>query len=167
MSLAQYLQSHLLALAPRLGAGLAVFVAFWVGGALLDRIIRQVAHARRIDPDIGGLLARSARIGMLLFGAISGLGTLGINVTAMVAGLGLTGIALGLALKEIVSNALAGVLLLIYKPFKRHDLITVLGFEGKVAEINLRYTLLEGTGQQVFVPNTLLLTSTVCVKAEA
>lgn len=166
MGLSEYLRVYLLALAPRVGAGLAVFVAFWIGGAVLDRLIRRVAHARRVDPDIGGLLARSARIGMLLFGAISGLGTLGINVTAMVAGLGLTGIALGLALKEIVSNALAGVLLLIYKPFKRHDLITVLNFEGRVAEVNLRYTLLEGAGQRVFVPNTLLLTSTVCVKTE-
>lgn len=166
MGLSEQLGTHLLALAPRVGAGLAVFVAFWIGGAVLDRLIRRLANARRVDPDIGGLLARSAKIGMLLFGAVSGLGTLGINVTAMVAGVGLTGIALGLALKEIVSNALAGVLLLIYKPFKRHDLITVLGFEGKVAEINLRYTLLEGTGQRVFVPNTLLLTSTVCVKAE-
>jgi len=146
------------------GAGLVVFIAFWIGGVLFDRLIRRVGNARRVDPDISGLLARSAKIGMLLFGAVSGLGTLGINVTAMVAGLGLTGIALGLALKEILSNALAGVLLLIYKPFKRHDLITVQNFEGRVAEVNLRYTLLEAAGQRVYVPNTLLLTSAVCVK---
>lgn len=164
MTLDTYLWKHLLALAPRVGAGLVVFIAFWIGGLLLDRLIRRLGEARRVDPDISGLLARSAKIGMLLFGGVSGLGTFGINVTAMVAGLGLTGLALGLALKEILSNALAGVLLLIYKPFKRHDLITVLNFEGRVAEVNLRYTLLEGTGQQVFVPNTLLLTSAVCVK---
>lgn len=164
MTVGTYLWTYLLALAPRVGAGLVVFIAFWIGGVLFDRLIRRVGNARRVDPDISGLLARSAKIGMLLFGAVSGLGTLGINVTAMVAGLGLTGIALGLALKEILSNALAGVLLLIYKPFKRHDLITVQNFEGRVAEVNLRYTLLEAAGQRVYVPNTLLLTSAVCVK---
>lgn len=166
MTLGEQIAAYLWAFAPRAGAGLAVFVAFWIGGALLHTLIRRVASARRVDPDIGQLLARSAKIGMLLCGAISGLGTLGINVSAMVAGLGLTGIALGLALKEILSNALAGVLLLIYKPFKRHDFISVLSFEGRVAEVNLRYTLLEAAGQRVFVPNTLLLTSAVTVKVE-
>ncbi len=167
MTFGDYLRTHLLAVAPRVGAGLLVFVAFWAGGVVLERLIRRVGRARRVDPDVSGLLARSAKIGMLLFGAVSGLGTLGINVTAMVAGLGLTGIALGLALKEIVSNALAGVLLLVYKPFKREDLIKVLDFEGRVGEVDLRYTLLEGTGERVFVPNTLLLTSAVRVKVEA
>lgn len=167
MTLGDYLRTHLLAIAPRMGAGLVVFVAFWAGGVALERLLRRVARARRLDPDVCGLLARSAKIAMLLFGAVSGLGTLGINVTAMVAGLGLTGIALGLALKEIVSNALAGVLLMVYKPFKREDLIKVLDFEGRVGEVNLRYTLLEGAGERVFVPNTLLLTSAVRVKVEA
>jgi small-conductance mechanosensitive channel len=148
---------------PRLGAGLAVFVAFWAGGAAIRRLIHRVGESRKVDPDVVTLLANSAKIGMLLFGAISGLGTLGINVTAMVAGLGLTGIALGLALKEIISNALAGMLLLIYKPFKRNDEIAVLAFRGRVIEVNLRYTLLEIGQERVFIPNTLLATNAVSV----
>jgi len=79
----------------------------------------------------------------------------------MVAGLGLTGLALGLALKEIVSNALAGVLILIYKPFKRGDAIGVLAFRGAVVEVNLRYTTIESKTSRVFIPNTLLLTNAV------
>ncbi len=148
---------------PRLGAGLAVFLTFWVAGVAIRRLVHRVGEVRKIDPDVVALLANSAKIGMLLFGAISGLGTLGINVTAMVAGLGLTGIALGLALKEIISNALAGMLLLVYKPFKRNDEIAVLALRGRVLEVNLRYTLLESGAERVFIPNTLLLTNAVGV----
>ena len=75
----------------------------------------------------------------------------------MVAGLGLTGLALGMAFKEILSNALAGVQILMYKPFKRNDTIAALTFQGTVVEVNLRYTAIESAGVRVFIPNTLLL----------
>jgi small conductance mechanosensitive channel len=79
----------------------------------------------------------------------------------MVAGLGLTGLALGMAFKEILSNALAGVQILMYKPFKRNDTIAALTFQGTVIEVNLRYTSIESAGTRVFIPNTLLLTNAV------
>jgi small-conductance mechanosensitive channel len=102
-------------------------------------------------------------VGLLLFGVITALGTMGVNVSAMVAGLGLTGLALGLALKEVVSNAVAGVLILIYKPFKRGDVVAVLTFKGRTSEINLRYTTLDTPEGRVFVPNMLLLTNVMMV----
>jgi len=146
---------------PLVGVSLAVFVAFWIAGRGADRVIRRFFTSRRIDPDVIGLLAESAKIALLVFGALTALGTLGVNVTAMVAGLGLTGLALGLALKEILSNALAGVLILIYKPFKRNDEIGVLTFQGSVVEVNLRYTAIQSATGRVFIPNTLLLTNAV------
>jgi small conductance mechanosensitive channel len=154
---------ELLLYLPRIGAGLAVFLGFWLGAAFTRRLIERVGRSRRIDPDVMSLLANSCRIGLILFGAVSGLGTLGINVAGMVAGLGLAGLALSLALKEIVSNALSGVLILIYKPFRRNDRIAVLTFQGKVIEVNLRFTAIEGSGGKVFIPNTLLLTNALVV----
>jgi small-conductance mechanosensitive channel len=150
-------------LLPRFGAGLAVFLAFWLGAVLAAAAIARLGRSRRVDPDVVGLLAQSSKVGFLLFGAITALGTLGINVAAMVAGLGLGGLALGLALKEVVSNALAGVLILIYKPFKRGDVITVLTFQGRASEIDLRYTTLDTGNGRVFVPNMLLLTNVMVV----
>jgi len=150
-----------LAYLPVTGVGLVVFLAFWIAARGANRVIRGLGASRRIDPDVIGLLAWSAKVALLLFGALSALGTLGVDVTAMVAGLGLTGLALGLALKEIVSNALAGVLILIYKPFKRGDAIGVLTFQGTVVEVNLRYTTIESKTGRIFIPNTLLLTNAV------
>jgi small-conductance mechanosensitive channel len=150
-------------LLPRLGASVAVFLAFWLAAVLAAGAITRLGRSRRVDPDVVGLLAQSSKVGLLLFGIITALGTVGVNVSAMVAGLGLTGLALGLALKEVVSNAVAGVLILIYKPFKRGDVVAVLTFKGLASEINLRYTTLETPEGRVFVPNTLLLTTVMMV----
>jgi small-conductance mechanosensitive channel len=145
------------------GLGIGVFVAFWIAAALASRVILRVGGSRSVDPDVTQLLAFAAKLSLLIFGAITAMGTLGIDVTAMVAGLGLTGLALGLAMKEVVSNAISGVLILIYKPFKRKDSITVLTHQGVVLETNLRYTVLDSGGSKIYIPNTILLTNSVIV----
>jgi small-conductance mechanosensitive channel len=150
-------------LLPRIGGSLAVLFGFWMTGVLCARLIRRLANVRRLDPDLIAILSRAVKIGLLLLGIVSALGTLGINVAAMVAGLGLTGLAFGLALKEILANAMAGVQLLLYKPFKRDDRIAVLSFQGTVTEINLRYTNLNVNGAKIFIPNTLLLVNPVII----
>ena len=87
-----------------------------------------------------------------------------VDVTALVAGLGLTGFALGFALKDLISNLLAGVLLLLYRPFQRGDHIDVAGFSGFVREIDLRYTTLEEEEKIYLVPNSLLLSKGIKVE---
>ena len=88
---------------------------------------------------------------------------MGMNVTALVAGLGLTGFAVGFALKDVISNALAGILIIIYKPFKQKDHITVSSFAGQVCSIDLRYTVLEAQGKKIFIPNAMLFSNAVSV----
>jgi small-conductance mechanosensitive channel len=94
-------------------------------------------------------------------GVITALGTAGVNVSALVAGLGLTGFALGFALRDALSNLLAGILILIYRPFKRHDRISVAGFEGIVIETDLRYTTLQGEDKRILIPNATLFTHSI------
>jgi small-conductance mechanosensitive channel len=142
---------------------LAVLLAFWVAGLLAAGILTRLGGKRNIDPDVTIMFSQSAKVGLLLLGVISAMGTLGINVAALVAGLGLTGLALGLAVKDMLSNAMAGFLILIYKPFKRDDHIAVSSFQGRVTEVNLRFTTLDADGVRVFVPNTMLLTNAVVV----
>jgi small-conductance mechanosensitive channel len=81
----------------------------------------------------------------------------------MVAGLGLVGFALGFALKDLLSNFLSGLLILIYNPFVRGDTINVTGNEGKVVEINLRYTVLQGEEKRILIPNATLFSNPVIV----
>lgn len=159
-----HLWRQLLIFTPRLVLSLVVFSAFVVGGLAADQVIRRLGHARSIDASLTGLLAKAAKVGLVLFGAVSGLGTLGIDVSALVAGLGLTGFALGFALKDIISNALAGVLVIIYKPFRPEDRISVASFQGTVRKIDLRYTTLESDGKTIYVPNALVFSNAVTVE---
>jgi small conductance mechanosensitive channel len=94
-------------------------------------------------------------------GSVTALGTVGINVSALVAGLGLTGFALGFGLKDILSNLVSGILILLYRPFSIHDRISVGGMEGIVTDIDLRYTRLEKEGKAFLIPNSMLITNTI------
>lgn len=102
---------------------------------------------------------------MWTLGLITIFGTLGVDITALVAGLGLTGFALGFALKDSISNMLAGVLILLYRPFNIGDMIKISGFEGKVMTIDLRYTVISSENNKVYIPNSKLFTEPLTVLA--
>ncbi|MDA2930681.1 mechanosensitive ion channel family protein [Acidobacteria bacterium AH-259-O06] len=92
---------------------------------------------------------------------------MGIDVSALVATLGLGGFALGFALRDAISNLLAGILILIYRPFQVGDQVKVGAAEGVVHEVNLRYTVLAGSdGTRHLIPNSMTFTTTVRVKEE-
>lgn len=160
----QLIQKSLLFL-PRLGTALLVLLVFWLLARGLARVVLRLTVRGRLDTGLARYLAEAARIFLLLFGVVTALGTLGLDVTALVAGLGLTTFALGFALRDILSNALSGVLVLLYKPFHVGDHISVKGLEGKVIEINLRYTVLEQQSKRMLIPSSLLFSEPVTVVA--
>jgi len=129
-------------------------------------VLRVVQRTRAHGP-LGELLAGVARISLLGLGLVTALGTLGVNIMGIVAGLGLTGFALGFALKDSIANLLAGVLILLYRPFDVGDTIDVSGFAGKVITVNLRYTELDAGAQLVLVPNSKLLTDPIRVTRQS
>ncbi len=150
--------------APRLALAAAIFLAFWIASKVLRRVVR--ASLRKLGAErqeVVGLLANATHIIVLIFGAISALGTAGVDVSALVAGLGLAGFAVGFALRDAVSNTLAGVLVLMYQPFRVGDNITTSGVGGRVISIDLRYTTIEGKAERYLVPNGTLLKGPVTV----
>ncbi len=153
-------------LAPKIGMGLFVLAVFWLFGIILDGIMSAVGRRMRWNKDIIVLLGRFGRIALIVLGLVSALGTVGINVTGLVAGLGLTGFALGFALKDALSNILAGVLVLIYRPFGHGDVIAVSGFEGKVVQIDLRYTMLKTEDKEILIPNANLFNNPVVIRRD-
>ena len=125
-------------------------------------VLRIVERTRAHGP-LGELLASIARISLVVLGLITALGTLGVNIMGIVAGIGLTGFALGFALKDSISNLLAGVMILLYRPFEVGDRIDVGGLGGRVTHVNLRYTELESESERVLVPNSKMLTDPIRV----
>ena len=149
--------------APAFAVATAIFLASWVLARLAYSGVHRVARRTHMHASLTFLLARLARVGLLLLGAVTALGTLGVNITGIVAGLGLTGFALGFALKDSISNLLAGVMILIYRPFEPGDRIECAGFTGRVVHVDLRYTELDAEHERVLIPNSKLLTDPIRV----
>ncbi len=79
----------------------------------------------------------------------------------MVAGLGLTSFALGLALKDAISNLVSGIMIVLYKPIKLGDKIEMSGTKGTVVDFNLRYITIKAEGVSHLIPNSLLLNNKI------
>lgn len=151
---------------PSIGVSIVILLVFWFAGTLLDRFIRRVGLRAQINPDVLGLLAWSGKIVVLAVGVVTACGTVGIDVGALLTGLGLTGFAIGFALKDIISNWLSGVLILVFEPFRRGDYVSIAntpGLEGTVVAIDFRYTTLEKEGKVVLVPNANLFVKEIIV----
>lgn len=150
----------------RLVAGVLVFLSFWLLSTLLQRLIARLAErSDQRGRDILRLLEKSLRVTLMILGTICALGTAGVDVSTLVAGLGLTGFALGFALRDTLSNFLAGALIVIHRPFRRGDRIKVKDFEGVVLEVDLRYTTLQAEGKRFLIPNSVMFTEPVTVHA--
>lgn len=145
-------------------SALVIFLAFYAAAVVAQRIILRFG-TRTDDPQrqqVLGLLGQIAKSTTQVAGLLTALGTLGIDVSALVAGLGLTGFALGFAFRDALSNLLAGVLVLLYQPFRVGDHIKAGDFQGRVTEIDLRYTTLEGEGETTYlIPNSMLFTNPI------
>jgi small-conductance mechanosensitive channel len=146
---------------PAFCVALGLLILFLVLSRVAHFGVLRVVQRTRAHGPLGELLASIARISLIVLGLITALGTLGVNITGIVAGLGLTGFALGFALKDVLANFLAGILILLYRPFMLKDYIKVGDLEGTVAEIDLRYTTLEGQGKKYLIPNSVLLTNSI------
>ena len=140
-----------------------VFFGFWIMAAIISKMIRRAGGLNAVDSELATFMGRVARTAMLVVGAICGVATMGVDVTALIAGLGLTGFALGFALKDVVSNVVAGVLILIYRPVRTGQHVKVKSFEGKVLSTDLRYTVLQTDAQVIYVPNSIMFTDAITV----
>lgn len=90
------------------------------------------------------------------------LSLLGIPSTSIITVIGTAGVAIGLALKDSLSNVAGGFLLMINKPFKIGDYIVTNGVEGTVSQISILYTRLDSlTNQAIFIPNGMAVNATI------
>ena len=152
---------------PTLFVALALLIFFLILSRLAHFGVLRIVQRTRAHGPLGELLASVARVGLIVLGVITALGTLGVNIMGIVAGLGLTGFALGFALKDSIANLLAGVLILLYRPFEVGDRIDIGGLSGRVTHVDLRYTELDAEKERVLVPNSKMLTDPIKVSKPA
>lgn len=147
---------------PRALAAILVLGLFWLIASGVRSLLRAV-FARIIDDrTVESLVKQGAYYAVWAIGLIVAADALGFQPQTVVTGLGLTGLALGFALKDIISNFVSGLLILALRPFELGDQIVVGETEGSVERIELRATQIRTyDGRLVLVPNAELFTSRV------
>lgn len=147
---------------PRALAALLVVAAFWMLARLLRRALRVLFRRVVEDVTTESLVKQVVYYAVLALGLGIAADAFGFSPDTVVAGLGLTGLALGFALRDILSNFVAGILLLWLRPFQIGDQVQVGDAEGTVERIELRATLIRAyDGRVVLVPNAEVFTSRI------
>lgn len=146
--------------------GLCIFLALVLIGSIASMVLRRLGGKFEKDKrELFNLFGKISNVGFCAVGLTSFLGTIGIDVSAVIAGMGLTGFALGFAVKDAISNLLSGILIIFYHTFKPGDKISVVGCDGVVTEINLRYTKIENGDDAYIIPNSIIFNNWVKLMA--
>ena len=133
-------------------------VVFVIGRWLANIIVRGVKRLMKranLDDALIGFLSSILNAILLVVVIIAALEQLGVNTTSVLAVFAAAGLAVGLALKDSLSNFSAGVMLIIFKPFKVGDFVEAAGIAGVVEEIRIFNTQLRtGDNREIIVPNS-------------
>jgi small conductance mechanosensitive channel len=137
-----------------IGAILVVFIGKWIAKKITGLIV-ALLEKNNIDPTLSKFLNSILYYSLMVVVIIAAAGQLGINTTSFLTIVGAAGLAVGLALKDSLSNFASGVMLILFRPYKVGDFIKVAGVSGTAAEIALFTTTLNTPdNQKVIIPNS-------------
>lgn len=136
-------------------AALAIFIAGrWIAKGLTGAL-RKLMRRRDVESTLETFIGNFVYMGLLIFVILAALSQLGIQTASIIAVLGAAGLAVGLALQGSLSNFAAGILILLFKPYKAGDWIEAAGVAGKVEGLKIFTTsLVTGDNKLVVVPNS-------------
>ena len=144
-----------------LGA-LAILVLGKIAASGIRKMIRKIMNRRGVDPTLVGFVSSLIYAGLMAFVIIAAMGKLGIQTASFVAVLGAAGLAIGLALQGSLSNFAAGVLMIIFKPFKAEDYVDAGGASGFIDEIGIFTTTIRTLdNKKVIVPNSKIMSDNI------
>jgi small conductance mechanosensitive channel len=139
-----------------LGVLVALWVSFAVARWLQGRVTRGLRN-RKFDETLAIFFGNLLRWMILIASVLACLSVFGIETTSFAAIIGAAGLAIGLAFQGTLSNFSAGVMLLVFRPFKVGDYVIAGGKEGFVAEIGLFVTAVDSPdNRRFYVPNTAI-----------
>ena len=137
-------------------------LAFYVLWLLLSRGLTSSLSRHHIDSSLEQLCKNTLSVSLIAMGAITVMAQFGFDVLSIIAGLGIVGIAVGFAAQSTLANFIAGITLLIERPFRIGDWVQIHGQEGRVVRIAFRTTWLR-TRDNIFsmIPNESVATSDI------
>ena len=136
------------------GAFLIIIVGFMVAGWARRALERTLSRSGKMDATLVRFFGSLIRYAIMGFVVIAALQRFGVEATSLVAVFGAAGLAIGLALQGMLSNVAAGIMLLMFRPFKIGDFVDIGGQAGTVKEVGLFTTeLATGDNVKIIMPN--------------
>ncbi|NUO76076.1 MAG: mechanosensitive ion channel [Lysobacter sp.] len=143
------------------GALAVLLIGIWLAKRLSNALDRAMARGH-MEATLRGFLRNIAYAGMVVVVTTSALFTLGVSPASVLAVLGAAGLAIGLALKDSLSNIASGVMLIMQRPFRVGDYVQAAGIEGTVDQIRVFQTRLRTVDNRtVVLPNSLITTAPI------
>ena len=146
---------------PVVGVLVFLIVAYVIAG-IVGKAVRKTMERGKVDTTLAAFFGNVAKWTILVLALIACLGVFGVETTSFAALIGAAGLAIGLAFQGSLSNLAAGVMLLIFRPFKSGDVVKVAGELGKIEEIDLFVTKMDTPdNRRIILPNSAVFGSTI------
>jgi small conductance mechanosensitive channel len=143
-----------LAWSPKIVAGiLTIMIGFWIV-KIITKMMRRSLQKSGVDADLVPFLSSLVSVLLKVLVVISAAGVVGIEITAFAALIAGAGLAIGAAMSGTLSHFAAGVMVLIFKPYRVGDLVDIQGTVGHVDEIQVFNTIINTLdNKKVIMPN--------------
>ena len=143
-------------------AAVAIFVIGRFAAIGIRGVIRRLLQKARLDEMLVSFVTSASYVAIMAFVIIAALGKLGVQTASFIAVIGAAGLAVGLALQGSLANFAAGILMIIFKPFKVGDFIGAAGTAGTVETIGVFTTALKSPdNKKIIVPNAKLTSDSI------
>jgi len=141
---------------------LAIFFVGRIVARLLTRTMHKVMQAQEVDQILETFVCNLVYWLMMLFIIIAAISQVGIQTTSLIAILGAAGLAVGLALQGSLANFAAGVLIVMFRPYRVGDFVEAAGISGVVLQVQILTTVMKtGDNKQIIVPNGQIMGSII------
>lgn len=142
-----------------LTAGAVLILSLWVSSAIERRLLRKAVGG---DLSLRKAVSNATRALLMFLGLILALSAVGIDLTALSVLGGAIGVGIGFGLQKLAANYVSGFVILAERSMRIGDNVKVDGFEGRITDINARYTVIRSlAGRESIVPNEILITNRV------
>ncbi len=142
-----------------LTAGVVLIVALWVSAAIEARLLKSATGS---DLSLRKVISNTVRALLMFVGLLLALSSVGIDLTALSVLGGAVGVGIGFGLQKLASNYVSGFVILAERSMRIGDMVLVDGFEGRIADIKARYTVIRAlNGRESIVPNEFLIINRV------
>lgn len=150
----EQIQAFLVGYAPQvIGAIITLIIGFLIIG-WISSWFKNFLRKREIDPTITGFLSSFVSVGLKVLLLLAVAAKFGVETTSFVAIFGAMAFAIGMALQGSLGHFASGIMLLVFKPYKVGDLVTLNGFTGVVEAIEMFNTLLlTPDNKKIIIPN--------------